>query len=346
MTKEEIIRKRLSNQYLQSPVSTERVVKDLCGIQAQFFGNVIHSLKLRSNESWGKGDGLVKNWTLRGTMHVFSEADLPLFLRCGDKYRRNEWAAKSFWNQRSDWALTPERQKALSDVILQAVTEKDRSREELKQRCREFGMTEAEEASMFHPWGGGIRELCERGFLHYAAREEKVFCLSPVVEPVALEKAELELARRYFTNFAPATIHDAMCFFKVPASQIKKWLAQLPVTAAVWDGKTYYSIENGKTPEREIPECLFLAGFDQLMLGYEKKESLYLKPENLRDIYNLAGIVTPALLINSEVVGKWKEKDGCLTVTPFRGLSAREMSAMKDNAEHLWPQLRKLKIEA
>ena len=345
MTKEEIIHRRLCNQHLLSTASTETVVKDLCGIQSQFFGNVIHSLKLRSSEPWENGDGLVKNWTLRGTVHVFAEADLPIYLRCGENYRRNEWTQKSFWNQRSDWALTPERQQALSDVILQAVTEQDCTREELKQRCREFGMTEAEEAGMFHPWGGGIRELCERGFVHYAAREEKVFCLSPVVEPVATEKAELELARRYFTSFGPATIHDAMYFFRVSASQIKKWLAQLPVNAVVCEGKTYYYVENRKSYDGEIPQCLYLAGFDQFMLGYEKKESLCLKPENLRGIFNLAGIVMPALLLNGDVAGKWKEKNGCLTVTPFRSFSERELSAIKAGAEILWPQLRKIQIE-
>lgn len=56
------------------------------------------------------------------------------------------------------------------------------------------------------------------------------------------------------------------------------------------------------------PRCLFLAGFDQLMLGYEKKESLYLAPENLRAIFNLAGIVMPPVMLDGRVVGKWKRR--------------------------------------
>ena len=213
MTREEIKLRQLTNQHLLKPTSREQVLQDLCGVQAQFFSNAQHAMKIRSLESDETYSGLMKNWTLRGTMHIFSERDLPLFLRCGDQYRSNEWTEKSFWNQRSDWALSPERQKELSAIILLALAEKDRTREELKQLCREQGMTEQEESCMFHPWGGGIREMCERGFVHYAVQEEKVFRLSPLVEPPEQKQAELELARRYFTNFAPATIHDAMYFF-------------------------------------------------------------------------------------------------------------------------------------
>jgi hypothetical protein len=29
-------------------------------------------------------NGLVKNWTVRGTVHVFNEEDLPLFIHCNN----------------------------------------------------------------------------------------------------------------------------------------------------------------------------------------------------------------------------------------------------------------------
>lgn len=347
MTAEEIRLRRLTNQYLVDPGEKETVVRDLCGIQSQFFSHALHAMKIRCSDFDAEqaGQGMVKNWTLRGTVHVFPESDLPLFLRCGENYRRNEWTEKSFWNQRSDWALTAQRQAFLSGLILSALKEKNCTREELKQLCREQGMTEAEEESMFHPWGGGIRELCERGFCHYAVQEEKVFCLSPAFEPVLREEAELELARRYFTNYGPATIHDAMYFFRASAAQVKQWLSKLPVTSCEWGGRTYYLIENGKNYHRDIPACLFLAGFDQLMLGYEKKESLFLKSEYLRSIFNLAGIVMPPLLLNGDVAGRWKKKGGTLTIQPFRVLSPAETAAVKENAEILWADIRKIQIK-
>lgn len=346
MTIEELKLRQLTNQYLITPAEKRTVVRDLCGVQAQFMGNAIHSLKIRCSDfdEATVGDGLVKNWTVRGTVHVFGEEDMPLFMHCnsGRDYRKNEWGGYSFWNQREKWALTPERQKYLAQVILESLEKGPRTREELKQICREQGMTQPEEDSMFDPWGGGIRELCQRGFMNYVVREEKAFCLSPEFTPIPEEEAKLEMARRYFTNFGPATVHDAMYYFRASAAQVKKWLSQLPVTACECDGKTYFFIENGKAYDREIPECLFLAGFDQLMLGYEKKESLYLPPEHMRNIFNLAGIVMPPILLRGRVVGKWKKKDRKLTLELFESVSQRDIFAIEEKAGSIWDDIAKL----
>lgn len=346
MTVEELKIRQLTNQYLVTPSDKLTVVRDLCGIQSQFLTNAMHSLKIRCSDFDEEtvGDGLVKNWTIRGTVHVFAESDLPLFLHCSDghDYRRNEWSGYTFWNQRDKWALTPERQQHFSDVILNALEGRQLTRDELKQICRDHGMTEPEEDSMFDAWGGGIRELCERGFLNYVVQEKKAFCLAPEFEPIPEEDAKLQIAERYFKNFGPATIHDAMYYFHTSAAQVKKRLSKLPVISCECDGKTYYYIENGKSYDLEIPECLFLAGFDQLMLGYEKKESLYLKPEHMRSIFNLAGIVMPPLMLRGNVVGKWKKKNRTLTIELFESLSQGDIAIIKQTAESLWDDISKL----
>lgn len=340
MSPEEIKIRNLTNQSLITPSDKMSVVRNLCGIQAQFMVNAIHSLRIRCNDFDEETvkDGLVKNWTVRGTVHVFSEDDLPLFMHCnnGKDYRRNEWRGYTFWNQRDRWALTPERQKYFADIILSSLEQETHTRDELKDICRSHGMNKDEEDSMFDQWGGGIRELCERGFMNYVVEEKKAYCLSPEFEPIPEDEAKLEMARRYFTNFAPATIHDAMYYFHTTAAQVKQWLEALPVVSTECGGKIYYYIENGKVYDKDIPHCLFLAGFDQLMLGYEKKESLYISPENMRGIFNLAGIVMPALMLNGQVVGKWKKKNKKLLLTLFDKVSAKDKKAIKNKAESLW----------
>jgi len=349
MTIEEIKIRQMTNQHLLQPADKMTVVHDLMGIQAQFMGNAIHALKIRCKDFDEKsfGDGLVKNWTIRGTMHVFAQDDLSLFLPCnaGKDYKRNEWDAPSFWNQRAHWALTPERQSEISQWILSALEKQALTREELKDICRKLGMTEAEETSMFDPWGGGIRQLCERGFIHYAVQENKAFCLAPDFVPMNEKEAALEKARRYFMHFGPATIHDAMYFFHATLGQVKEWIGQLNPECVECDGKVYYYIENPNASYNcETPRCLFLAGFDQLMLGYEKKESLYLPPEYMRGIFNLAGIVMPALLLNGTVAGRWKNKNGKVRVELFRPVTAAERHLVCQGAEALWPDMKKLEI--
>lgn len=343
MTAEEIRLRRLAGQYLTAPADKMTVVRGLCGVQAQYMSHALHALRIRCTDfdPDTAGEGLVKNWSLRGTMHVFAEDELPLFfaLRQKDDYRSVDWSGETFWNRRDAWALTPERQRFFSERILGACEAGPRTREELKAVCRAAGMTDAEEDSMFDPWGGGMRELCERGFLHGAVQEEKRYCLSPPFAPVPPYEAELALARRYFENYAPATVHDAMYFFHVPAARVKRWLGKLPAQTAECGGKTYFYIETGRKFDENMPECLFLAGFDQLMLGYEKKESLFLAQERLREIFTLSGIVMPAVLVNGQAAGRWKMKNGRLSVSLFAPPGKRKKAAIRETAERLWNDL-------
>lgn len=246
-------------------------------------------------------------------------------------------------NQRPCWALTPERQKCLADIILAAVSERAYTRDELKELCRANGMTKIEEDCMFESWGGGIRELCVRGFMNYTVQEKKQYIASPEFSPIPEEQAKFEIARRYFTNIAPATIHDAMYYTGAKQAEVKNWLRDLPVESFDFGGRTYYYIPNGKTYDGDIPHCIFLAGFDQLMLGYQKKESIYLKPEYLRGVFNLAGIVMPPLLIDGDVAGIWKNKNGKLEIKCFRSLTQTEKSYIEQVADKLWGDIKEVK---
>lgn len=349
MTLEELKLRQLTNQYLVKKGKKEQVVRDLCGVQAQFLSNAFHSLRIRCDDFDDNTvkDGLVKNWSIRSTVHVFSEKDLPLFIRCnnGEDYRKNEWNGYSFWNQRDKWALSPERQKYSSDIILDSLRHGAKTRDELKELCRQNGMTHAEETCIFDPWGGGICELCKRGFMNYVVQEKKAYCLSPKYTPVSDEKAQTEIAKRYFSNIGPATVHDAMYFFGAKQSEVKKWLSLLPTETAEVGGKTYFYIKNGREYNEGIPKCIFLAGFDQLMLGYQKKESLYLPSEHLRKIFNLAGIVMPCILLEGRVVGRWKKKNSKLSIALFEAVGEKNKKAIVFEAEKLWSDLKKIEFE-
>lgn len=339
---------RLINQHLIKKSDPLDTTRDLCGLQAQFFSNAEQALKIRSEkleEGW-IARHLIKNWTLRGTMHVFALEDLPLFLHCNDgrDYLSNDWSKPSFWNRRSDWALTPERQAYCTQMILDLLSEGPMGRDVLKDSCLQNGMSPEETASMFHPWGGGVRQMCERGMMHYIADEKKIFALTPEYSPMREETAELVQAERYFRHYGPATLHDLMYFFHVNAKKGKEWLAKLPLHSAVCAGKEYFYID---LPDDSavVPECIFLAGFDPLMMGYEKKESMFLNQAHLRKIFNLAGIVMPALLINGNVVGIWKRKDQKVTVTAFSSFTAEEKSIIEKTANETWQDIQTIQFE-
>ena len=333
MTLEEMKLRRLGGQHLLTPADTQTVVKDLCGMQAQFLSHALHGLSIRCAEV--NTDGLVKSWTNRGTMHLFSVDDLPLFLHEGRTH-----FLRPVDTLESDAYISADRKAYFADLIVDAVSQGIDEREALKAVCEKAGMAENESQSLFDPWGGIIRALCEAGRICHKVQEKKAYQLCPAFAPMTEEPARIELARRYFTHFGPATVKDAAYFFGTTQAKVKSWLKQLPVSETTLDGKSYFYIDQG-LPTGDLPTCLFLAGFDQLMLGYEKTESLFLPKKHMRDIFNLAGIVRPAILVNGTVVGWWNLKNRKLKITLF---SPADQQLIERTATALWNDLKRIEV--
>lgn len=331
MKSEEIKLRRLAGQHLLSPADTQTVTKDLCGLQAQFLGHALHGLSIRSGDA--DTSNLIKSWTNRGTMHLFSIDDLPLFLHEGRKH-----FLRPVDTLESDSYITAERKACFAKLITDGIAQGIDDRDALKSLCEKAGMTEDESKSLFDPWGGLIRALCEAGRICHKVQEKKAYQLCPEFVPLEESTAWVELTRRYFTHFGPATIKDAAYFFGVPQIKIKTHLAQLPVNETCMNGLSFYYIDV-HMPSVEIPRCLFLAGFDQMMMGYEKHENIFLPQAHMRDIFNLAGIVRPALLIDGEVRGWWNLKNGKLSVTLF---SDCNRSLIAEAANRQWNDIRKI----
>jgi len=334
LTFDEIKLRRLTGQHLLEPADTQTVVKDLCGVQAQYLTHALHSLTIRCSKV--DTTGLVKSWTNRGTMHLISEDDLPLFLHHGRAHR-----LRPVDTMESDAYLSAERKTYFAELIVESIGSGTEEREALKSLCEAKGMTDSEAESIFNPWGGLLRALCEEGKICHKVQEMKAFQLCPAFEPMECQEAWLELLRRFFAHFGPATVKDASYFFGWPQGQIKSLLKQLPVESFSLDNRIYYHME-GNCARQELPRCLFLSGFDSLMLGYAKTESLFLPQSHLRDIFSMAGIVRPAVLLDGNVAGWWNLKDRKLRVSLFSDV---DRASITDAAVTLWPDLKHITFE-
>ncbi len=341
MNRDELLIRRLSAQHLLSPVPAQDVAQDLCGLQAQFLRNAVHALRIRTNAL--STAGLVKTWTLRGTVHLVPEADLPLYIRTCGKAEDICQSGWYWWTAERGHANPPEREVKLAQLMLNAIAQGIDTRDELRVYLHSCGMTETEEARAFNPWGGLIAELANIGALAFRVDmlddvhpdETKRYQLLTPFTPVEESSARLELARRYFTHYGPATLRDAAYFFHWTQAEVKALLAQLPVHSAVCEGRTYFWLgEESALPD--MPEVILLAGFDPLMLGYRKEDNPFLPPEHLRGIFNLAGIVNPAILLRGRVVGKWKEKNGKVEFTAFEHVSVQDKCAIEAEATRLF----------
>lgn len=330
---------QLVNQHLVTKTDKITAIVDLCGYQAQFYNNAKHSARIRTNlaidnNTWGVD--LVKTWGHRGTMHIFYQGDMPLFVR---ECKSVDKVCESGWYPflvTQGMYISPERNRYFARLMVDAIEQGNGTRDNLKKICYKNGLTDSEAKHVFNQWGGTIAELAGIGVINFKVQEKKEYVLCNPFVPLSPDDAFLEILRRYFTNFGPATLRDASYFTKKSQKDIKDRLSGLPIKTLTCENKTYYYIENRKNYNYNIPECIFLAGFDQLILGYEKKSSIYLNSQHLRGIFNLNGIVFPAVLLNGEVVGRWKEEKKQINITPFRSISANEKQIIERKCEEMW----------
>lgn len=326
MTTEQIVQWRLAGHHLLEPSEVETVVKDLCGLQAQFLSHALYGLQIRCGSV--STDGLIKSWTNRGTMHIFSQSDLPLFFHKGRTH-----FLRPVDSMDTDAFITAKRKAYFADLILTSVAAGICQRDALKAVCMEAGLTEGESKSVFDPWGGIIRALCQEGKLCHMTQQHKAYRICPPFEPMEEQAAWLEMACRYFLNFGPATVKDAAYFFGTTQSKVRSWLQKLPVSETEINGKTGVYIRDERILPGSIPKCLLLGGFDQLMLGYEKTESLLLHPDHMRKVFSLSGIVRPTVLINGRVAGCWNKKNRKLNVMLFQPV---DQEAIREAAQKIW----------
>ena len=340
VSRKELQQWQLWAQHLTAQADSLTVGSDLCGLQAQYAANALHSLRLRSDST--DMTGFVKAWTLRGTLHLFPAKDLPL-------YRPYTGVEGIFHTDYGKWLydghcqVSQERMLYFAQLVTDNLSDTPLSRDALKELCRQAGMTEEEEERVFSGWGGVIRLLAECGVLCVSAPVNRAYLRCPRLPDVSREQADAELLRRYVTHYGPVTLHDAMYFFRWSQKKLRALLDGLYAETLTCDGRTYYYLVQPQAPP--VPRCIFLAGFDPLLLGYEKKESLYLPPEHLKQIFNNTGIVFPALLVDGQVKGKWKEQPKRVEITLFAPLNKSQLQAIRRECRRLWPEKQLLMAE-
>lgn len=327
---DDILLLRMNRQYLFAPAKDElTVLRDLCGLQSQFYGNCLHALRLRYGKAPDEDilrTSAVKTWTLRGTLHLIALDDLPLFLYDGRSH-----FLRPCDTMENDDHLSAARKRELAAIILDAAQSGCGGREELRLLCRGHGMTPDEEQNAFDPWGGLLRALCESGTLGHTAQQKKAFRPCPPFAPMTKADALRALMRRYLTHYGPVTVQDAAYFFGLPQRELLPVIESLSPQEFICEGKTFYSLGDINITS-DLSCCRFLAGFDSLMLGYEKRSNPFLPEEALRGVFTLAGIVRPSILLDGKIVGVWKRRGKAVELTWLMPLQSLQRKRIEEEA--------------
>jgi hypothetical protein len=144
------------------------------------------------------------------------------------------------------------------------------------------------------------------------------------------------LLRRYFKAFGPATMDDCAYFTGWKKREIQGVIEKYDIRLkSILCENREYLYTDSLPDTGEIPECLFLAGFDQLLMGYRDR-SRVMDERHKRDVTTNTGIVHPTILLDGRIQAKWKKNGAKLTVTPFRDISQKNRRRIARYAKELF----------
>lgn len=337
MDQTELTLRRLHNQFLVAAGSADEVVCGLIGLQAQHGAAALHALAIRSR---GEIDytAFVKTWSFRGTLHLHRKADLPLALYHGSETDYGQIALSK------EYAASV-RSGYFREIVLGLLDRGDCTREQLKEAFNSSGMTEQESPVILHSKGGLLRAMAEHGEIAYVADRNLIFTKLESMERMEQQPALAELVRRYISHYGPVSMCDAQTFFGLPQKLLKTHLEAAPERFS-HQGQTYFAagsvVPNGVT----MPKVLFLAAFDQMLLGYQKTQNPILPQEHLKTIYSDNGIIMPTVLVDGKVRAVWRREHDTIELYPIFTLAARERSEICRAAEELFSNAALRWIEA
>lgn len=258
------------------------------------------------------GKGLVKTWTIRGTLHTMPEDEYCLIHRalfCPEGAHRGESKHAKFLRRVEElYGIPKEETLRRESVMLELLKQAPRTRRELHDAVPEF--KEMDNTG----WGMDLYGLACQGLVSmtnhlgattFAARPEPS-C------PLSSDEALQELALRYVEAYGPVTEKDFRYWTghfasrTIPAfNAIREKLVAVDVS-----GNRDYFVANTMAIEASAaPKCRLLPKFDVLTMGHADK-SAHIRADDIKKVSRAAAQVEAVILAKGEVIGVWRYKTG------------------------------------
>lgn len=345
---------RVARQRLDERVPKRRlldVVREVCGLHAQ----VQSSAEL---QAWARVDGvtaddvrealwerrtLVRTWAMRGTLHVLSADDLPLYvaaLRTHDRWWKGAWLRMI--------GHSADELRSILDAIHRSLGARPVTRERLTEKVSALAGPWARER-MGSGWGEMLKPAAFAGSLVSGPpRGQNVTFVRPdrwlkawvVPEP---EEAWREIVRRYLRTYGPATREEfARWWGMQPATAGRILKASADEVEEVeiegWAGWTLIGDVAAMRKARLRSPARLLPAFDVYVAGTRPEASLVDRRFEAR-VFRQAGWITPVVLIDGMVAGVWgHERRGPeveVAVEPFGTPSAARRREVAEEADRL-----------
>jgi len=367
MVSEEVPLKRVSRFYClkhhllhkAKESDIEKVVNDVCGLQAQavltpylsLWNRVEKFERSMLDEALYKAKTLVRIWCMRGTLHIISSSDLPIY----NKALKRMWFEHHGRFMKSpDWPPIEERKKVVYPKIIEALSDKPLKREEFIAKMRSLLGDEAKPyKKWFSAWGGMLKETCYEGFTVHAQPCGAEACFARLdkwlpnlnLDTLNEEQAKEKLLLKYLNGYGPASAQDFASWSGLMISDARKTLENITseldevkiegIKGQFWmpkkDCKSLMKVDlEEKTPAHLLPK------FDSFVLGHKDRTRIIQK-EFMKQVFRKAGDIASTVIVDDNIVGTWRHKKAkksvTVTISPFYKLKKEDMVEIRLAAE-------------
>jgi hypothetical protein len=255
---------------------------------------------------------LVKTWAMRGTLHILSARDLPLYI------------AARHWQQTRNWSkyfaafgLSSAQQDAFLRAIPHVLEQGPLTRLQLAEAvARHTGVAHLHDLILSSSWGTPLKPSAYRGDLCFGPGQGKtVTFMNPRAwigawQPIEPKLALQEIARRYLQAYGPATPNDFAFWWgcgKNPAKELFQSIEEAleEVEVEGWRAfalRTTLPLIQSVEPTEQIHLLPF---FDAYTIGVPRDCEPLLAQAYKRQVFNLQGWTFAVVLVNGSIQGIW-----------------------------------------
>lgn len=347
---------RLSKHHLDERADKSqltKVVEDVCGIQSQVLSGAATAIWARVNgvsahdieDALWKQHTLVKTWAMRGTLHLLSASDLPIYV-AALKTRLKDMEEQMARN----YKLGPGEMERVISHIHKALDGRCLTRAQIAERVAAESKIEPElRQLLLSGWGILLQPAAYTGSLCFGPSQG----LNPSFvrpdqwigrwrEPDG-DEAIRRLVLRFVSSYGPITRHDFQHWWGKPNEKtvtiIESMIEELEEVE--FEGRkswlTRQDVE-GVRKARPVHSVSLLPSWDCYVMFYHPRELLVSTRFRSRIFDQIHGNA-PVLLIDGKAAGVWdKKKRGKnleIRVEPFQRLSSSELSSVREKADSL-----------
>jgi hypothetical protein len=331
-----------------------RAISDVNGVQAQVLTAAELAVRARvdgitqqdvRDELW-RTHRILKTWCMRGTLHLVSTSDLPLYV-AALKAKRGEVNA---WLLKAE-KIPPVEVEAITAAIGEALSNRTMTREELtKEVGKRIKLRPRTRRALMSAWGDLLRPAAYEGNLAFGENiGQRVTFVNPSSwargwkEPKSTW-ALLELFKRYLGAYGPAGARDFGHWWGNTSGEERSTLESIRgdlEEVEVGQSKGFMlkgdaDRASGLGPARGVH---LLPSFDPYVMMYSPREFFIPASKRERVFSKEAGWVFPALVIDGLAAGTWSMKrltGGVrIDVEPFRAVDPREKLGVAEEASDI-----------